>query len=84
MSRIWVNASKGLIGHCLYASGLVEAVASLIQMREGFLHPNRNLYKPICPSCRFVGAESQQAACKVVLSNAFGFAGINTSVVFRQ
>lgn len=84
LSRVWINASKGLIGHCLYASGLVESVASLLQMREGFLHPNLNLYRPICPSCRFVGALPQEAACKVALSNAFGFGGINTSVVFRQ
>ena len=84
LSKIWVNASKGLFGHCLYASGLVEAVACLIQIKEGFLHPNRNLNRPISSSCRFVGPEPQTTSCKVALSNAFGFGGINTSVVLRR
>lgn len=84
LSKIWINASKGLFGHCLYASGLVEAAASLIQMKECFLHPNRNLNRPISSSCQFVGHESQEVLCKVALSNAFGFGGINTAVVLRR
>lgn len=84
LANIWVNATKGLIGHCLYASGLVESVAALIQMHDGFLHPNLNLERPISSSCRFVGAQSQEASCEVALSNAFGFGGINTSIVLRK
>ena len=84
LARIWVNATKGLIGHCLYASGLVEAVATLIQMREGFLHPNRNLARPIASPCRFVGATLQEASCDVAINNAFGFGGLNSCIVFRK
>lgn len=82
VGQVWINATKGLTGHCLYSASLVEAVAVLIQMQEGFLHPNRNLENPSDPRLRYVGATSVAARPRIALSNAFGFGGINTSVVF--
>jgi malonyl-ACP decarboxylase len=78
---VWINATKALTGHCLWAAGAVEAAATLIQLREGFLHPNPNLDEPIDGACRFVGPKTQPAACTTALSNSFGFGGFNTSVV---
>ncbi|GAA3452387.1 beta-ketoacyl synthase N-terminal-like domain-containing protein [Dactylosporangium matsuzakiense] len=80
----WVNSTKGLIGHCLCAAGVVEAVASLVQMREGFVHPNANLRAPIDPARRLVGALAQPAEIGYAMSNGFGFGGFNTSVVFGR
>ncbi len=56
LQNTWVNATKGLTGHCLYAAGLVEAVAVLIQLKRGFVHPNRNLENPIDKNCRFAAS----------------------------
>ncbi len=81
VGEVWINATKELTGHCLWAAGVVEAAATLIQLRGGFLHPNPNLDEPIDGECRFVGPETRQAACTTALSNSFGFGGINTSVV---
>ncbi|MEM7393660.1 MAG: beta-ketoacyl synthase N-terminal-like domain-containing protein, partial [Verrucomicrobiota bacterium] len=81
LPEIPINATKGLTGHGLYAAGLIEAVASLIQLRRGFLHPNRNLDNPMDPEIRFVGPAAEPFAGRSVLSNAFGFGGINTAVV---
>lgn len=81
VGRPWINATKGLIGHTLWAAGVVEAVATLVQMRDGFVHPNVNLARPVDDACRFVGAAAVPATIGVALSNAFGFGGINSSVV---
>lgn len=81
---IWLNSTKSLTGHCLTAAGVIEAVATIIQMKEGFLHPNLNLKRPLDATCRFVGPQSQPAAIQVALSNSFGFGGINTAVLLRK
>ena len=80
----WLNATKGLTGHCIFAAGVVEAVATVIQMQERFLHPNRNLESPIDTHCRFVGSSARDAVIRVALSNSFGFGGINTSIVIGR
>lgn len=79
----WLNATKSLTGHCLSASGLIEVAACAIQMRQGFLHPNRNLCLPTNPGIRFTGYESLQIPIQNVLSNSFGFGGFNSSIVLR-
>lgn len=84
VGEVWVNATKGLIGHCLFAAGVIEVVATLVQMKGGFLHPNLNLDNPIDMECRFVPATAQPARSALALSNAFGFGGINTSIVIEN
>ena len=44
--RIPINATKSMLGHCLTAAGLVELVALLVQMEDGYLHPTINLDEP--------------------------------------
>ena len=78
-----INATKGLTGHCLYSAGVIEAIATTIQIRGAFLHPNKNLYHPIDEHCRFCGATSEPTAIQVAMSNAFGFGGINTSILIK-
>ncbi len=81
LSRLWINSSKGLTGHCLYSAGVVEAIASIIQMQEGFVHPNINLDNPIDRACRFSGSVSASAKIEIAMSNSFGFGGINSSII---
>jgi malonyl-ACP decarboxylase len=80
--RPWVNSTKGLVGHCLCAAGVVEAVACLVQLRDGFVHPNANLRRPIDAGCRLAGERAVPVDFGYALSNGFGFGGFNTSVVF--
>ncbi|MGA1867989.1 MAG: beta-ketoacyl synthase N-terminal-like domain-containing protein [bacterium] len=84
VSDIWINATKGLTGHCLYAAGIIECIATIIQMREGYVHPNINLDNPIDPQCRFCGKSAVQADIKKAISNSFGFGGINTSILLNK
>jgi len=84
LERVWLNSTKSLVGHCLSSAGVVEAAAVVIQMREGFVHPNLNLDNPIDGDCRFCGPRAVPAKINLALSNSFGFGGINTSVIFKK
>ncbi|HEU5266070.1 MAG TPA: beta-ketoacyl synthase N-terminal-like domain-containing protein, partial [Jatrophihabitans sp.] len=80
----WVNSTKALIGHTLSAAGAVEAVATVVQMKAGFVHGNPVLDHPVSGRHRFVGPEAQAAEIAHALSNSFGFGGFNTSVLFSR
>jgi malonyl-ACP decarboxylase len=79
-ARVWINSTKPLTGHCLFSAGVIEAIACVVQLERGFVHPNLNLDDPIDPVCRFSGPRAVPAAIRVALSNSFGFGGINTCI----
>lgn len=79
--RPWINATKALTGHCLSAAGVVEAVATVVQLAAGFVHPTVDLRTPIESSVRFVGPAARDVPLRYALSNSFGFGGFNTSIV---
>lgn len=81
---IWINSTKGITGHCLYSAGIVEAIASIIQMEAGFVHPNINLDNPIDRNLKLAGKSMIPVEIKMALSNSFGFGGINTSVLLKN
>ncbi|MEJ8307081.1 beta-ketoacyl synthase N-terminal-like domain-containing protein [Saccharibacillus sacchari] len=82
--EIWLNSTKPLTGHCLYSAGLIESIASLIQLNHDFLHPLLNLNSPIETGFRFCAASSMDFELKTVMNNSFGFSGINTSIIFGK
>jgi malonyl-ACP decarboxylase len=79
-----LNSTKGWIGHCLSSASVIEAIALVLQMRGDFVHPNANLESPIDPGFRFAGATSQPASIEYAMSNAFGFGGFNSCIVFGK
>jgi malonyl-ACP decarboxylase len=84
VSNIWINSTKGLTGHCLNSAGIIEAIATIIQLKEGFVHPNINLDNPIEPEIKFNNSEFSKQEIKFSLSNSFGFGGINSSLIFKK
>jgi len=78
----WLNSTKALTGHCLSAAGVVGAVATVLQLRGGYVHSNPTLRSPIDPSLAWVGTLARESAIRVAMSNSFGFGGVNTSQVF--
>jgi malonyl-[acp] decarboxylase len=80
----WINSTKALTGHCLAGAGAVEAVATVVQLREGFVHPNPGLADPIDPVCRFVGGRAVPVRTRYALTNSFGFGGFNSSVLLAD
>ncbi|MFF0836629.1 MULTISPECIES: beta-ketoacyl synthase N-terminal-like domain-containing protein [unclassified Streptomyces] len=80
LTRAAVNATKSITGHGLSAAGAVEAVAALLQMRHGRLHPTRNLDDPVDDSLRWVRGQAIESEVRHCLSLSMGFGGINTAL----
>lgn len=81
--QIPVNATKSMVGHCLSAAGLVETVATVLQMEHGFVHPTINQQDPD-PECDVdcVPNEARDYRIQRAISNSFGFGGLNATAVF--
>lgn len=84
LSGVKANSTKSLIGHGLSAAGIVEGIASLLQMQEGFLHQNNNLINPISDKIDWIKEKSQSAIVNYAMSNNFGFGGVNTSIILKK
>jgi malonyl-ACP decarboxylase len=80
----YVNSTKALTGHPIYAAGIVELIATVLQMNGGFLHPNPGLTDPISKQLRFAGPVSVPFDPTISLSNSFSVGGINSSIVVRK
>ena len=80
-----VSGTKGATGHCLGAAGAVEAMFTILAIRDGKLPPTIN-YEVEDPTCDldYVPNEARDADVKVAVSNSFGFGGHNACVVFRR
>ncbi len=83
--RVLVSSTKSMVGHCLGAAGAIEAVATVMSMAEGVVHPTINLLHPD-PACDldFVPLVARRASIRYAASNSFGFGGINASIVFGE
>jgi 3-oxoacyl-[acyl-carrier-protein] synthase II len=80
-----VSGTKGYYGHALGASGAIEAAICALASRRGWLPPSVNLQDPD-PACEmdYVRGSGAELEPEFLLSNSFGFGGINASLVFRN
>ncbi len=79
-----VSSTKASIGHLLGGAGAVEAVISVMTLREQWLPPEIAFETPD-PACKFpIVQKSRDAQVNVVLSNSFGFGGVNAALIFRR
>ena len=83
--RLTVSGTKGYYGHALGASGAIEAAICALAMERRWLPPTINLDKPD-PACDLdcLPREGRAAAPEIVVSNSFGFGGINATLVLRR
>ncbi|EAL0604625.1 TPA: beta-ketoacyl-ACP synthase II [Campylobacter jejuni] len=80
-----VSSTKGQTGHCLGAAGAIEAVISVMALRDGVVPPTINqLVKDEECDLDYVPNISRKSDLKVVMSNSFGFGGTNGCVVFKK
>lgn len=84
-ARVPVSSTKSMTGHLLGAAGGIEAVFSLLVLRDGVLPPTINLDTPD-EGCDldYVPHTAREARVDVVMSNSFGFGGTNGTLVFRR
>ncbi len=83
--KLMVSSTKSMTGHLLGAAGGVEAIFSILAMRDGVVPPTINLDNP-GEGCDldFVPHTAREATLDVVLSNSFGFGGTNGTLAFRR
>jgi 3-oxoacyl-[acyl-carrier-protein] synthase II len=84
-ARMCMSSTKSSIGHLLGAAGAVEAIFSILAMRDGVAPPTINLDNPsVETAIDLVPHHSKRRAIEVALSNSFGFGGTNASLLFRR
>jgi len=83
-ARLAVSSTKSMTGHLLGAAGGVEAVFTVLAMRDQIAPPTANLAN-VDPACDldFVPNAARKMAIRGALSNSFGFGGTNATLVFR-
>ncbi len=83
--KLAISSTKSMIGHLLGAAGAVEAIATLMSMQRGMVHPTINYSEPD-PDCDldYVPNEARRVDVNVAISNGFGFGGQNAVVVLRK
>ena len=83
--KLAVSSTKSMTGHLLGAAGAVEAIFSVLAIRDQVAPPTINLQEPD-EGCDldFVAGQAKPMAVDAVLSNSFGFGGTNGSLVFRR
>lgn len=82
--KISINSTKSMIGHALGAAGGLEAVATVMSIKEGKIHPTINLENPE-PDIGFsVNSTEKPLPIMVAASNSFGFGGHNATIIFSR
>jgi 3-oxoacyl-[acyl-carrier-protein] synthase II len=84
-AKLAMSSTKSATGHLLGAAGAVEAIYSVLAIRDGIVPPTLNLDDPsVETAIDLVPHKAKHRPVEIVLSNSFGFGGTNASLVFRQ
>ena len=85
--NININSTKSMTGHLLGAAGAIEAIASILSIKNGIVPPTINHFtddENIDPKLNFTFNKAQKRDVKVAMSNTFGFGGHNACVLFKK
>jgi 3-oxoacyl-[acyl-carrier-protein] synthase II len=84
--EVAVTANKSMIGHTLGAAGAIEAIVTILSMRDGCVPPTINLEDPddAAEGLDLTPNVSARRDMRAAISNSFGFGGQNTAIVFRR
>jgi len=83
--KLTMSSTKSAVGHLLGAAGAVEAIYSVLSIRDNIAPPTLNLDNPsVETAIDLVPHEAKRKQIDTVLSNSFGFGGTNASLIFRR
>lgn len=82
--KISISSSKSMVGHLLGAAGAVEAIATVLAIKNGIVPPTINYFTPD-PECDldYTPNKPKKREIKAAISNTFGFGGHNASICFK-
>ncbi len=85
----YINSIKGMIGHCLAASGSIEIVATLLQMKNNFIFPNSNCENVHPEILKLISSEkiitqTLDKSINIAAKASFGFGDVNACIIFKQ
>lgn len=83
--KLAISSTKSMIGHLLGAAGGVEAIFTILSLRDSVIHPTINLNSPD-PECDldYVPNTAREKEIKAAMSNSFGFGGTNGTLIFKK
>jgi 3-oxoacyl-[acyl-carrier-protein] synthase II len=83
--KLPISSTKGATGHCLGASGAIEAMFTVLAVHRGMLPPTINYEEPD-PDCDldYIPNDARETALEIAVSNSFGFGGHNACIVVRR
>jgi 3-oxoacyl-[acyl-carrier-protein] synthase II len=83
--KVAISSTKSMVGHLLGAAGAVEAIATLLTINRGVIHPTINYENPD-PECDldYVPNQARRKDVRIAISNGFGFGGHNAVVVLAK
>jgi 3-oxoacyl-[acyl-carrier-protein] synthase II len=86
LNKLSMSSTKAATGHTLGAAGAIEAIFSIIALRDSILPPTLNLVEQDeeCQDIDLVPLKAKQKDMQYVLSNSFGFGGTNASLIFKK
>lgn len=85
----YINSLKGMVGHCLAASGSIEIVSAILQLHEGFVFPNVNCEKLHPKIATMISSEKismklLKTSLQTIAKASFGFGDVNACVIFKK
>lgn len=85
----YINSLKSMVGHCLTAAGSIESVASILQLKEGFIFPNLNCEDVKDEIVELISRdkipmESVEKDVKILAKASFGFGDVNACIIFKK
>lgn len=85
-SNTYINATKGLIGHCMGAAGALELAGNIPSFEDATIHPCHNIEEvdPQCAIKNLVIKEPIKKEVNTILNNSFGMLGINSTLIIKK
>lgn len=82
--KLMVSSTKSMTGHMLGGTGGAEAIFSILAINNGIIPPTVNFETPDAEGLDFVPNVARQAQISTVMSNSFGFGGVNAVLIFKK
>lgn len=84
--KLSISSTKSMTGHLLGAASAIEAVFSIMALRDGVIPPTINIFNqdPECDLDYTANVARENKNLKVAMSNSFGFGGTNSTVIFKK